>query len=215
VILHPVVGLMGDHSSVRGQEVRTFLQPLKVVCARHNAALLCVGHLNRGDASSVQKRVGASKAFREVARSAMVFGRERDTDRRVLSLDKSNLVNETQSLVFEVEVVDVDFPDATFPVPRLNFVEYGDHPADSLLDSGGAKKLKEAVALLKDILKSGPIPSSEVFAEADDRGITRSTLNRAKTQIGIKPEKSGFDAGWTWALPAAAPTKVAPQTPGF
>ena len=62
-------------------------------------------------------------------------------------------------------------------------------------------KLEDARDFLRDLLSDGPIEASKVEKQARGAGIATATLRRAKTALGIKPWKSGFDGGWNWELP--------------
>jgi hypothetical protein len=46
------------------------------------------------------------------------------------------------------------------------------------------------------------MPVNEVKGAAERAGISETTLNRAKRSLGVVSEKSGFDGGWAWRLPA-------------
>ena len=59
----------------------------------------------------------------------------------------------------------------------------------------------EATDFLQDILVAGPLPAKQVKAEAAEAGISAKSLRSAREALGIKPEKSGFEGGWVWALP--------------
>lgn len=59
----------------------------------------------------------------------------------------------------------------------------------------------EASDFLRDILANGPLPAKQVKVEAAEAGITPKSLRSAREALGIKPEKSGFEGGWVWALP--------------
>ncbi len=66
----------------------------------------------------------------------------------------------------------------------------------------------EAGAFLDDLLADGPVPSREVQRQADEAGISRSTLRRAKTARGVVVRKQGGRFGdekqrWEWTHPAA------------
>ena len=63
-------------------------------------------------------------------------------------------------------------------------------------------ELGAAIAWLHEALKDGPLPSKQVFAEASENGIARSTLKRAKLQAG-HPQPQGPGAGSAVALGAA------------
>ena len=66
-------------------------------------------------------------------------------------------------------------------------------------------ELGAAIAWLHEALKDGPLPSKQVFAEASENGIARSTLKRAKLQAGILSRKvQEPDPQWLWALPPAS-----------
>jgi hypothetical protein len=48
-----------------------------------------------------------------------------------------------------------------------------------------------------------PVPSKQVDAEAQEAGVARATLRRAKASLGIKSYKDGLKGGWFCALPKA------------
>jgi len=73
-------------------------------------------------------------------------------------------------------------------------------------DGGSNLALAEAENFLHTLLADGPVPSKQVDAEAQDAGITKSTLRRAKVNLGIKPYKDGMKGGWVCALPKAHDT---------
>jgi len=44
-------------------------------------------------------------------------------------------------------------------------------------------------------------PPFDLPVEAANAGISAKSVRRARETLGIKPEKSGFEGGWVWALP--------------
>jgi putative DNA primase/helicase len=50
-------------------------------------------------------------------------------------------------------------------------------------------------------LAAGPRSAREVQQEAKGAGIGEKPLRTARERLRIKPQKSGFDSGWVWALP--------------
>lgn len=68
-------------------------------------------------------------------------------------------------------------------------------------DSEERGEKAEAREFLRTALADGPLPAREVKSQARDAGISETTLNRAKRDLGIKPEKSGFGGGWYWRIP--------------
>lgn len=60
------------------------------------------------------------------------------------------------------------------------------------------------MVFLEELLADGPKSAKEVHAQADEDGVSKSTLNLAKKKMGIKPTqfyKDGKIAGWQWSLP--------------
>jgi hypothetical protein len=63
-------------------------------------------------------------------------------------------------------------------------------------------------------LHDGPMPAKEIQAEAVRRGISLSSLRRAKAELGIKAFKSpGLDGCWMWWFPPREPTSAIPYAP--
>jgi hypothetical protein len=54
---------------------------------------------------------------------------------------------------------------------------------------------------LTEALRGGAVPARDVKREALDAGISAKSLRSAREALGIKPEKSGYEGGWVWALP--------------
>lgn len=68
-------------------------------------------------------------------------------------------------------------------------------------DDGDRKSaLDQAIDFLREELKGGPRPVAEIEAKAQRQGIAKRTLDRARTEIGIRPKKS--KKGWMLSLPA-------------
>jgi hypothetical protein len=62
--------------------------------------------------------------------------------------------------------------------------------------------LDTAMTFLREELKNGSLPSTQVIADANARGISERTLKRAKQSLGVKSIQ--VKGGWLWALPSAA-----------
>jgi hypothetical protein len=58
----------------------------------------------------------------------------------------------------------------------------------------------QASEFLQSFLEDGPKMQKEVEEAAQVRGISTTTLNRAKSRLEIRSRKVGFD-GWQWELP--------------
>ena len=64
----------------------------------------------------------------------------------------------------------------------------------------------DAEGFLRDQLADGPKPAKELQRDADDAGISRATLRRAASRLGIEKRKTGAPGSekqsWHWSLPA-------------
>ncbi|MDR1764898.1 MAG: hypothetical protein LBR77_02125 [Lachnospiraceae bacterium] len=81
---------------------------------------------------------------------------------------------------------------------------------DELLDGKfDAKKRKQKSPSKRDDAKdfittnlaSGTVPAADIKALAETAGISKNTLERAKTELGVQSVKQGD--GWLWRMPDA------------
>jgi hypothetical protein len=161
-----------------------------------------VHHLNKSAGGAALYRVGGSIGVTAAARSALLVGTDpSDPDLRVLAVLKSNLAAFPQSLAFRL----VDDP--VHATVRVQWETLSDLTASDLLNpnSGGRADgaRGEARDFLADVLQEGPVPTEEVKRQASDRGISDTTLQRAKRELGVTSERVGYgrDGEWRWLLP--------------
>ena len=62
-------------------------------------------------------------------------------------------------------------------------------------------KLDEAMDWLEHFLADGAKPAKAVIEEAEDMGLSKRTLDRAKEKLRIVSKKDGMSGGWIWELP--------------
>ena len=60
------------------------------------------------------------------------------------------------------------------------------------------RQREKAKEFLECLLESGEVDSAEVYALAEEQGIPRRTLERAKSDIGVRSVKMGDN--WVWML---------------
>jgi hypothetical protein len=211
VVVDPLIGQIDTGlDSYKAQHVRAFMRPLAAIVLRQNAAFLGVIHLNRAPSNIPMNRVSAAKAFREIARATLFFGRdpdEPDGTNRVLALDASNLADDRPaSRIFEIEPMVVEADGHRIDTARLAFVGFGEHRARDLLGvQVGEDRPKEnaAVNFLQRALAGGEwyeAPPIKKAAEAE--GITDSTLKRARRDLGVEYKRTEtFPSVNCWRLP--------------
>ena len=83
------------------------------------------------------------------------------------------------------------------------------HAASDLLVLPQSKKEHSALEVAKEflwnLLADGDQLAEVVFREAEQEGISTSTLNRAKSALGVKSDRQNFGAAgeWRWYIPDA------------
>ncbi len=78
-------------------------------------------------------------------------------------------------------------------------------PADN---SAGEPDLNHAVNFLRDELAAGPVPGKDVYSAAESIGISKRTLERAKSQLSVITRRMGEQGkrgggSRSWELPVA------------
>jgi hypothetical protein len=141
----------------------------------------------------------------------LLLGRDPDDpdgesgNRRVLAQVKSNVGPHAPSLAFTLEPVTLD---AGGGIETVRLIERGRSrfTGSELLgeQQRGASKLEQAISLLQSELTDGPKPVKELQAKAAELGISETTLERAKDELGLQSDKLGLTEGWAWAMPEAA-----------
>jgi hypothetical protein len=65
------------------------------------------------------------------------------------------------------------------------------------------RRLKEAIAFLRQHLAAGPQPAKVLIQTAKNAGIAGRTLHRAKGVLGVTTEHTGWHGQWVWRPPVA------------
>ncbi len=200
VVVDPVGSFMGARIDSRSDtEVRSVLGPLATLANRADAAVLLIAHVRKATAQHADDLVLGSRAYTGLARAVLhLFTDPDDQQRRLLLPGKMNL---------------------TAPPPGLSYtitgdptrVVWSDSPTtwtatDVLAATGGRGRQDdddEPAQWLRDVLSSGPIPSSEVKELGETDGFKWRTVQAAKSRIGAIATREGFDSGarWVWHLP--------------
>jgi len=107
-----------------------------------------------------------------------------DKETRRLAQAKNNLARTPPPLGLTISERGVVFVDAPEP-PRV------------------VSRQEQAINFLLALLSDGAIPADEVYEQAQLAGHSKSTIDRAKTKVGIVSFKKGMGGGgWQWGLPA-------------
>ncbi len=215
LVVDPLVAhIPAEHSTHRDQHVRRVLTPLAALAAERNVAVVGVMHLNKGEAQETLDRVGGSVGLGAAARSVLILGRDPGDDDgergnlRVLAHAKSNYSRLAASVQLRIETRLVDAADGgTIETSRA--VLLGEHAAgaNELLSTPSAEERSErddAREYLEAELAGGPVAVKDVTARARAQGISRTTLYRARSALGLRSVQIGDgsqDKRSAWALP--------------
>jgi hypothetical protein len=204
VIIDPLMAFLGASvNSISDQSIRQVLTPLASLAEAENVTILFVRHLNKTNGKQAVYRGGGSIGIIAAMRTAMLIARHpHNADMRVLAMVKCNLGPEPMSQGFRLTPAAND-PDATL----VHWEGPVDMKANDLV--GDVKEALDPKHWLKELLAGGPLPATEVLEEAQQAGISASTLNRAKAALSIVSKKKNDQ--WYWLPPG---TTNLPYLPG-
>ena len=208
LIIDPLMAHLGPKTNAyKDADVRRALAPLSRFAEEHALAVVVIRHLNKMSGGSPLYRGGGSIGLIGAARSGLLVGRDpMDESRLVLASVKSNLARKPDSLAFRVtsSAADADVP----VVEWEGTCELG--AADLLASSSNGRErsaTEKAEAWLEAVLAESPFPAAKVYDLAEEAGIAKRTLKRAKRSLRVVAERVvGLGSGgyWVWALPEAA-----------
>ncbi len=219
----PIVAYLDSKAtnSWKDQDVRRALEPLLRLCAEENATCIVTRHFMKDSGRSLLHRGGGSIGFQGLVRLSCGIVLDPDDDepdpnkrRRLLVSVKSNVGPKPRSRLFHVEPVSYDVIDADGGVDIIDtfkLVWDGDseQTAESLMSaasaSGGVPKKEIACWFLKGLLANGPMSAVAIEGKAKAMvNVSKSTLERAAKELGIKKKRLGSARGgtqeWFWAL---------------
>ena len=191
LILDPIQAYLGGGMDMnRANEARDMTKKLGALAEKYQCAIVLIGHMNKTAGNKAAYRGMGSIDFFAVARSVLLVGRvEGEPNIRAVVQIKNNLAA-------------FGHPKA-FALSEDGFQWLGDYEitADEVL--GGiapkANKMEQAKRLLRELaLTTDAIQSNEIFDMADEKGISKRTLENAKRELGIRARK--INSSWYWEL---------------
>jgi putative DNA primase/helicase len=220
VIIDPVSAYMGVGKVNMSQsaDVRGTLTPLKELAEELHVAILGIAHFNKKvDVTSALLRVGDSIAITAAARSVyVVLDNPEDGNTKLFVKAKNNLAADKKALRYGVGVKTVGHDkrlakdiEAPFIVWHPQHVELSANEIMSAAAGNGRHVEREAREFLLDRLEAGPARADDITEEAEQNGISKRTLHRAKKNLGIRSrkERGKADGKWMWELPVEKPSR--------
>lgn len=184
VFIDPIVYYAGGKMDMnKSNEVRAMMEKLKQSADESQSSVVIVGHVRKNDEGRDADRMMGSADWVNAARSAMLVTTTNDGT-RIMKHVKTNYGQHGVSRAFDI---------------TDDGLAWGDTYEDDDLPSATRPKRKDiAVAFLRNKLKDGPVPADEVVKSAEDNGIPKATLDRAKPSVAESFYSKS--AGWMWRL---------------
>jgi putative DNA primase/helicase len=201
VIIDPPSAYLGAKTdSYKESDVRRVLAPLARIAQRHDILILLVVHLNKRTEGSAQHRIGGSTAWTAVPRAAFMAIQDPLTRQRFLLPVKNNLGDD--QLGFEYQILEklLNYESGVIKAPYVHWLGISKRSVESLLaPPKQTSVLEQARHFLEEQLQSGPKEVTALLEEAEEQGISKSSLERAKKSLAIESQKT--HKIWVWQKP--------------
>lgn len=172
LILDPIQAYVGKDTNMNcANEIRDVMKNIGMVAAKHNCAVILVGHMNKNGGGKSTYRGLGSIDFQASARSVLIVGRLRSNPEiRVMAHSKSSLAPEGKPIAFELN------RDTGF-----KWIGHYDITLDDLLN-GFVSENKSALAerLIKECLADGQAPQSDIVKKAKSQDISKRILDEQR-----------------------------------
>lgn len=188
LILDPIQAYLGTNVDMnKANEVRPIFAKLGRVAEDNECAVVLIGHQGKNQMySELQSLLGSTD---QVAAARSVLTVTKHPNDKMLSLinhTKSSLSAKGKSLSFYID--------------DNGKIVWGDFIESAMKsDEERTTKTDTAKQLLQDFLTNGAMPQADIVAGAFEQGISKRTLDRAKSELGIKSYLT--DKKWFWRLP--------------
>jgi putative DNA primase/helicase len=188
IVIDPISAYLGKIDSNNNTDVRGILDPIAEWAGTSGVTVLMVNHLNKGKEQSALQRGIGSIAFNAVAR--LVYNVTNQRGKRLMSAAKWNCGPKPDSTAFRIsEDGELLWDLKSIATTADDAVGFTREPSDEA----------KAAEWLKSVLANGKVESAVLEKAAVELGFSDSTLQRARTSLGIKPRKEKNK--WFTALP--------------
>jgi hypothetical protein len=195
VVIDPFQSYFSENFSMnRVESVRPALMHLERVATRTHSAVVIVCHVSKGRGKALHKGLGGVDIVNAV-RSVLFIGRAEglDPDVRAVAHCKSNFSELGVTQTFRLNKKD-----------GFQWLGESGITPDDIINFNAAKakedknKIDEATEFLFEVLAEGDIPATEAMEQADEIGIARKTLERARKAAAVKSKR--VNGHWIWSL---------------
>jgi hypothetical protein len=207
LILDPITSYLGGANLNKDEEIRPLMNKLIAIGQRTGLTILALVHSNkRSDVDAVEKVMGASSVS---AGARAVWTIARDADDKELfrmGLAKGNVVRKRTGFEYRIVGTPVEINGKMCDCPKLKWEKETDMDANDMLaadrdksrNGGEDSKLSLAVAVIRETV---PGFAKDALIRAENEGIHKRTLFRAKEKLGVETDQSrGRGKAW-WYIP--------------
>jgi hypothetical protein len=204
VCFDALTSYMGKIDNASTTDVRAVLEPVGDFAKELGVAVLGITHPPKAHQANALHSFTGSLAYVAAARFVFCVTEEVGTDRKLLLSAKNNLgplppgigyTIGTQLVSNGIIAPHVIWDDAPVDMTANEALA----AASAALKDGGA--VERAKDFLRGLLASGPVDANEGEEAAKAHGISARTLDRARSALGVKANKDGYQGAWCWKLP--------------
>ncbi|TFG54653.1 MAG: hypothetical protein E4H30_08615, partial [Methanomassiliicoccus sp.] len=211
VVIDPIISHINEKIDPNSSShVRQLLDMLSEFAAAHDLAMVVVGHMAKGVATSAVQKMAGSHQWVAAARVVLGVGREGEDEvagvkSRVIKMLKANIYITEQGLEFNLVdhwITDVDETGDEISLRTAKVEWVGERAVDSesvfnpeKVEASGKEK---AIRIILKALKDGPLPEKDVLSLCVAEGVGKGSYYAARTELKVEREKIGFGPGsWT------------------
>lgn len=173
-------------SSNSTDQMREYLETIKSAVCDHGCTVIVIRHPKKGNNSSALDAGAGSMQINAVARSVVrVDEHPHDKARRVLWVVIKNSGKKPKAIIW-------DFVDTGESYAAVKWGEEEDLNEDEIMEGANEKadqhERKDANSILLELLKDGPVYVKELLEQAEDAGVGKRTMWKAKAHLEVKSE---------------------------
>ena len=205
VVVDPMTNWWGDKVNENSnKEVRSVLFPLLQFFQKHRIVPLLVAHPRKGQDIKAQTRIAGSRAIAAVVRNMWgIYTDPKDPTakssekKRFLVHVGGNAGYDQTGIVFSI------VPQGKVHILDVGIEKTGDDfevewQQASMPKGRPPRQLNDCLVHLADFLKNGPKPALDVLEFLKAEGFGKSTIIKAKKELGIESFREDKNDSWLW-----------------
>lgn len=191
---------MGRADAHKGHEIVQSLNKIKLIAREFDVSVLMLRHLKKGKREDAMQAGQGSMSIVGVSRVQLVMGRYPDEeDMTTVMMTKTGLGPFRKgALTYQWSDKGLDFCDVEDDINVEDTINKG---KEKFPDKGEVGE--KAENLIRQMLDGGPQDFKDISLEAEKRGISNMTLNRASNRLEVikKLHGKGTERKSIWSLP--------------